>query len=74
MFKNRPVWVDYLLILLGAFIMGFAIKNMYLAMENIIEQKDLARKMGVNAVRVRQLYKFDTIIDMWEKVMLLKEK
>ena len=29
MFKNRPVWVDYVLIVFGAFIMGFAIKNMY---------------------------------------------
>lgn len=29
MFKNRPVYVDYLLIVVGAFIMGFAIKNMY---------------------------------------------
>lgn len=27
--KNRPVWVDYVLIVVGAFIMGFAIKNMY---------------------------------------------
>ena len=29
MFKNRPVYVDYVLIVIGAFIMGFAIKNMY---------------------------------------------
>ncbi len=29
MFKNRPAYVDYLLIITGAFIMGFAIKNMY---------------------------------------------
>ncbi len=29
MFKNRPVCVDYALIVAGAFIMGFAIKNMY---------------------------------------------
>lgn len=29
MFKNRPVWADYVLIVTGAFIMGFAIKNMY---------------------------------------------
>ena len=27
--KKRPVWVDYTLIIVGAFIMGFAIKNMY---------------------------------------------
>ncbi|MCI8727454.1 MAG: YitT family protein [Hungatella sp.] len=27
--KKRPVWVDYGLIVLGAFLMGFAIKNMY---------------------------------------------
>lgn len=27
--RKRPVWVDYGLIILGAFIMGFAIKNMY---------------------------------------------
>lgn len=27
--KKRPVWVDYVLIVVGAFIMGFAIKNMY---------------------------------------------
>ncbi len=27
--KRRPVWVDYGLIILGAFVMGFAIKNMY---------------------------------------------
>lgn len=27
--KKRPVWVDYGLIIVGAFIMGFAIKNMY---------------------------------------------
>lgn len=27
--KKRPVWVDYGLIIAGAFIMGFAIKNMY---------------------------------------------
>lgn len=27
--KKRPVWVDYLLIVIGAFLMGFAIKNMY---------------------------------------------
>jgi len=27
--KNRPVWADYVLIVVGAFIMGFAIKNMY---------------------------------------------
>ena len=27
--KKRPVWVDYTMIIIGAFIMGFAIKNMY---------------------------------------------
>lgn len=27
--KKRPAWVDYGLIIIGAFIMGFAIKNMY---------------------------------------------
>ena len=27
--KKRPVWVDYTMIIVGAFIMGFAIKNMY---------------------------------------------
>lgn len=27
--EKRPVWVDYILITAGAFIMGFAIKNMY---------------------------------------------
>lgn len=27
--RKRPVWVDYVLIILGAFLMGFAIKNMY---------------------------------------------
>lgn len=27
--KRRPVYVDYLLIILGSFIIGFAIKNMY---------------------------------------------
>lgn len=27
--KKRPAWVDYVLIVVGAFIMGFAIKNMY---------------------------------------------
>lgn len=29
MFKNRPAYVDYILIVAGAFLMGFAIKNMY---------------------------------------------
>lgn len=27
--KKRSVWVDYTMIIVGAFIMGFAIKNMY---------------------------------------------
>ena len=27
--KKRPVWSDYIMIIAGAFIMGFAIKNMY---------------------------------------------
>lgn len=27
--KKRPVWIDYAMIVLGSFIMGFAIKNMY---------------------------------------------
>ncbi len=29
MLKNRPVYVEYLFIIFGSFIMGFAIKNMY---------------------------------------------
>ncbi len=29
MMKRRPVYVDYMLIVLGSFIIGFAIKNMY---------------------------------------------
>ncbi len=47
-------------------------KKMHDRIERLIEDKDLANRMGERAMEVRKAYEFHHILDRWEKALLQK--